>query len=198
MLYQVAKDSETLDRIVARFKGRGKQAQEFKGWVVKANDLPAYALLADYEFEKGDRILLPGIKEHFDSYHYPVASVTRFSSRYGMRYHPLLHTKRMHLGVDIPKPYGTPVRPARNGVVVDAGWHEGYGLLVVLRHVDGWTTRYGHLSKILVKVGQVVYREKTVIGKVGSTGISTGPHLHFEVRDRNGQPINPTTKIGRR
>jgi murein DD-endopeptidase MepM/ murein hydrolase activator NlpD len=198
MLYEVKKDSETLDHIVARFKRGAQQTRQFKEWVVKANNLPGYALLDDYEFDKGDRVLLPGIQVSFDTYHYPVASVTRFSSRFGMRYHPLLHAKRMHQGVDIPKPYGTPVRPARSGVVVDAGWHEGYGLLVVIRHVDGWTTRYGHLSKILVKPGQTVLRDRTVIGKVGSTGISTGPHLHFEVRDRNGIPINPTTKIGRR
>ena len=198
LLYEVRKDTETLNHIVANFKGGGQQARQFREWVVKANDLPGYAVLDDYEFEKGDRVLLPGIKVNFDTYHYPVVSVSRLSSRFGMRKHPVLGARRMHLGIDIPKPYGTPVFPARSGIVVDAGWREGYGMLVIIRHPDGFSTRYGHMSKILVKVGQLVQRGKTLIGKVGSTGISTGPHLHFEVRDRSGKPVNPSYKIGRR
>ena len=197
-LYQVVKDSETLNHIVARYKGDPKSARQFKEWVVKVNDLPGYAVVADYTLVKGERLLLPGVKVNFDTYHYPVSRVTRLSSRFGLRYHPLLETRRLHVGVDIPKPYGTPVFPARSGKVVEAGWHEGYGLLVIIRHPDGYTTRYGHLSKITVKVGQRVQRDRTMIGKVGSTGYSTGPHLHFEVRKPNGQPMNPSAKIGRR
>jgi murein DD-endopeptidase MepM/ murein hydrolase activator NlpD len=102
----------------------------------------------------------------------------------------------MHEGLDIPKPYGTPVYPARSGRVTLAGWHEGYGMLIEIRHFNGEATRYGHLSKIYVKPGDVVQRGKTLIGRVGSTGISTGPHLHFEVRDRNGNPVNPMGTIG--
>jgi len=82
--------------------------------------------------------------------------------------------------------------------VVEAGWHEGYGLLVIIRHRDGYTTRYGHLSQITVKAGQAVRRDRTLIGKVGSTGISTGPHLHFEMRTPDGKPFNPRVKIGGR
>ncbi|MCX5795669.1 MAG: M23 family metallopeptidase [Elusimicrobia bacterium] len=198
MLYEVRKDTETLSGIVAKFKGGGQQARQFREWVVKANGLPGYAILDDYVFEKGSRVLLPGIKINFDTYHYPVNSVHRLSSRFGLRRHPISHERRRHVGIDIPKPYGTPVYPARSGVVVEAGWREGYGMLVIIRHPDGFSTRYGHMSKILVKVGQLVQRGKTLIGKVGSTGNSTGPHLHFEVRNRNGDPVNPSQKIGRR
>ncbi|HAM34652.1 MAG TPA: hypothetical protein DEB40_02900 [Elusimicrobia bacterium] len=198
MLYEVKRASETLERIVSRYHKEPKPAQRFREWVVKANELPGYALIEDYDFEKGERLLLPGIKVNFDTYHFPVVSVPRLSSRFGMRRHPVYRERRMHQGIDIPKPYGTPVYPARSGTVIEAGWREGYGMLVILRHSDGYTTRYGHMSKILVNVGQVVQRGKTLIGKVGSTGDSTGPHLHFEVRDRDGKPINPSVKIGRR
>jgi len=197
LLYEVRKDTETLSGIVARFKGGGQQARQFREWVVQANGLPGYAIIDDYEFEKGSRVLLPGIKVNFDTYHYPVNSVRRLSSRFGLRQHPISHERRQHVGIDIPKPYGTPVFPAKSGVVIEQGWHEGYGLLVIIRHPDGFTTRYGHLSKIRVKVGQLVQRDRTLIGNVGSTGHSTGPHLHFEVRDRNGNPVNPSHKIGR-
>ena len=114
-----------------------------------------------------------------------------------MRYHPILKRTRFHEGLDLPRPWGTPVYPARNGRVIRAGWSSGYGLLIVIRHSDGDTTRYGHLSKIYVKPGQLVSRGKTMIGRVGSTGLSTGPHLHFEVRDKYGHPINPMKEIGR-
>jgi murein DD-endopeptidase MepM/ murein hydrolase activator NlpD len=80
--------------------------------------------------------------------------------------------------------------------VVGAGWHEGYGKLIEIRHKNGETTRYGHLSEIYVKPGDVVQRTRTMIGRVGSTGISTGPHLHFEVRDKRGRPVDPNRKIG--
>jgi murein DD-endopeptidase MepM/ murein hydrolase activator NlpD len=86
----------------------------------------------------------------------------------------------------------------RHGRVIEAGWHEGYGQLIEVRHFNGESTRYGHLSKIYVKPGDVVQRGKTMIGRVGSTGISTGSHLHFEVRDSNGRALDPNKVIGRR
>jgi murein DD-endopeptidase MepM/ murein hydrolase activator NlpD len=199
-LYEVRKDSETLDHIVARYHRERQAALKFKEQVVLANDLPGSALLGDYEFTKGQRLLLPKVSVSFDTYRFPFAGWGwgRISSRFGNRYHPLLKRTRFHEGLDIAKPWGTPVYPARSGRVVEAGWSEGYGQLIVIRHSDGGSTRYGHLSKIYVKVGQIVQRGKTMIGRVGSTGLSTGPHLHFEVRDRNGKPVNPASKIGRR
>ncbi|PIR16810.1 MAG: hypothetical protein COV48_09360 [Elusimicrobia bacterium CG11_big_fil_rev_8_21_14_0_20_64_6] len=200
LLYKVRKDGESLDDIVGRFKSGTEARRAFKEAIVKANDFPGLALLQPIEFERGDRVLLPGIRVSFDTYRFPFASqrFPRISSRFGSRYHPLLKRRRMHDGIDIPKPYGSPVYPARSGRVIDAGWNEGYGQIVVLKHNNGETTRYGHLSKITVKVGAMVERGKTLIGRVGSTGISTGPHLHFEVRDRRGKAVNPTSKIGRR
>ena len=200
MLYEVRKDSETLDAIVAKFKSGADERRKFKETVVKVNNFSGVALLEPFSFERGDRILLPGIRINFDTYRFPFESqaTPRISSRFGSRYHPVLKRRRMHDGLDIPKPYGTPVYPARSGRVIDAGWNEGYGQVVNIKHNNGETTRYGHLSKILVRVGDMVQRGKTMIGRVGSTGISTGPHLHFEVRDKNGKAVNPTTKIGKR
>lgn len=198
-LYEVRKEGETLDSIVAKFKTGAEERQRFKELVVRANNFPGIALLEPFEFERGDRVLIPGVRINFDTYRYPFESQSvRISSRFGSRYHPVLKRRRMHDGLDIPKPYGTPIYPARSGRVVEAGWHDGYGQLVVIKHNNGETTRYGHMSKTMVKVGDLVQRGKTMIGRVGSTGISTGPHLHFEVRDRNGKAVNPQAKIGKR
>ena len=199
-LYEVKKTTESLNAIVAKFHRERRPALVFKESIVVANKLPGSALLGDYEFGKGSRILLPKVKVSFDTYRFPFQGFGwgRISSRFGSRYHPILKRVRFHDGLDIAKPSGTSVLPARSGKVIDAGWTEGYGLLIVIRHSDGATTRYGHLSKIYVKPGDVVQRGRTLIGRVGSTGLSTGPHLHFEVRDRNGRALNPGTKIGRR
>ena len=200
LLYEVRKDSETLDSIVAKFKDGGEERRKFKEVVVRLNNLAGVTLLAPYELERGDRLLIPGVKVNFDTYRFPFASPSwpRISSRFGSRFHPLLKRRRMHDGLDIPQPYGTPVYPARSGRVTEAGWNEGYGQIVVIKHNNGETTRYGHLAKIMVQPGDLVQRGKTMIGRVGSTGISTGPHLHFEVRDKNGRAVNPTQKIGKR
>jgi murein DD-endopeptidase MepM/ murein hydrolase activator NlpD len=197
-LYEVRKDSETLDHVVAKFRSGAEQRRQFKEMLVRANNLPGIALLAPYELDKGDRLLIPGVKVNFDTYRFPFESQAwpRISSRFGYRFHPVLKKRRMHDGLDIPKPYGTPVYPARSGVVSMAGWHEGYGMLIEINHGRGEATRYGHLSKIYVKAGDKVQRGRTLIGRVGSTGISTGPHLHFEVR-KNGKPVNPAAMIGK-
>lgn len=111
------------------------------------------------------------------------------TSRFGFRRHPLFRRHLFHTGVDISAPRGTPVPAAHAGKVLFAGWYGGYGKLVILDHGDGVSTLYGHLSRISVKPGQTVSR-KQVIGYVGSTGYSTGPHLHYEIR-LNGRPVNP-------
>jgi murein DD-endopeptidase MepM/ murein hydrolase activator NlpD len=116
----------------------------------------------------------------------------RVSSRPGMRRHPILGTVRRHAGTDYSAAPGTPVMAAGNGVVLRAGWAGGYGNLVELRHANGITTRYGHLRGIArgVRPGTRV-RQGEVIGYVGSTGLSTAPHLHYEFRV-NGQPRDPS------
>lgn len=113
----------------------------------------------------------------------------RISSGFGRRPDPLVRGSRMHGGLDLPAAWGTTVRAAGSGIVRRAGWAGGYGNLIEIAHLDGTSTRYGHLSSILVQTGERVSAGQR-IGGVGSTGRSTGPHLHFEVR-RNGAPINP-------
>lgn len=111
------------------------------------------------------------------------------TSRFGVRRHPFFRRRHFHAGVDISAPRGTPVPAAAAGTVIFTGWYGGYGKLVILDHGSGISTLYGHLSAITVSVGQRVTRRQ-IIGRVGSTGYSTGPHLHYEIR-RNGRPINP-------
>jgi murein DD-endopeptidase MepM/ murein hydrolase activator NlpD len=117
----------------------------------------------------------------------PVAG--RVTSSYGVRRHPVLGFARMHKGLDIGAPYGAPIHAATDGVVAMAGRNRGYGNFVKLNHAGGLATGYGHMSRIAVRGGQRV-RKGQVIGYIGSTGLSTGPHLHYELY-KNGAAINP-------
>jgi murein DD-endopeptidase MepM/ murein hydrolase activator NlpD len=113
---------------------------------------------------------------------YPLADVAPVTSRFGWRIHPIDGDRKFHSGLDLSAPTGTSVLASAAARVQSAGRQGGYGLAVVLVHWDGATeTLYGHLSETLVQAGQMV-QPGQVIGKVGSTGRSTGPHLHFEVR----------------
>lgn len=116
---------------------------------------------------------------------------SRVSSGYGMRFHPVSGGIKPHLGVDFAAPTGTPVRAVGDGVVEFAGSQRGYGNLVVLNHRGGQSTAYAHLNRIHVRKGQRV-EQGVLVGEVGSTGVSTGPHLHFEFRD-NGVHKDPLT-----
>lgn len=118
---------------------------------------------------------------------WPVAG--RIVSSFGYRIHPIFRVRRFHTGIDISAPYGTLIKAADGGQVVKTGYFGGYGYSVMLYHGGGFATLYAHLSSINVSIGQFVQRGQ-VIGLVGSTGWSTGPHLHFEVRI-NGDPQNP-------
>lgn len=200
-LYFVKGDNETLDSIIAKYRKDPAQARKLKEKAVEINHLPGTALLAAYHLEPREMLLLPGVMPpNFDTYRFPFSDGgwTRISSGFGMRMHPVLGYRRRHDGWDLPKPYGTKVYPSRSGRIIFAGWKGGYGNMIEVRHINDESTVYGHLSKIDVKVGQWVERGKTLLGRVGSTGISTGPHLHFEMRDRYGHPINPRNRIGRR
>lgn len=110
-------------------------------------------------------------------------------SGFGMRLHPILRIRRMHNGVDIAARWGSPIRAAGPGNVVYTGWFGGFGKMVLIDHGSGVSTLYAHMSRILVRPGQRVASGE-VIGRVGSTGLSTGPHLHFEIRV-NGRPVDP-------
>ncbi len=113
----------------------------------------------------------------------------KFRSPYGPRYHPILRYRKMHWGVDWAAPRGTPIIAAGNGTVETAGWESGYGKQTTIRHANGYVTSYSHQSKINVVPGARV-RQGQVIGYVGSTGLSTGPHLHYEVIV-NGTKVDP-------
>lgn len=124
---------------------------------------------------------------------WPVPGYTRISSKYGMRYHPILHINKLHTGVDISAPMGANFIAANDGIVTKAGMNTAYGNMVIIDHGGGISTLYAHGSEILVEVGQTVKRGDAVL-KVGSTGYSTGAHAHFEVR-LNGVVTDPMPYI---
>ena len=116
---------------------------------------------------------------------------TRISSGFGMRLHPILGYTRMHPGIDFAAPKGTPVYAAGDGVIAEKRWAGGYGNWLMIKHQGGWATGYGHLSAYATGIhpGQAVHQGQ-LVAYVGSTGLSTGPHLHYEIIDK-GVKINP-------
>lgn len=135
---------------------------------------------------------------------FKTAGLPKISSGFGMRPHPKFRRQirrrgwEYHKGWDLPQRRGTPVYPSRSGKVVFAGWKTGYGQMVELEHADGQSSVYGHLGRILVRKGDQALAGSTPIGKVGSTGRSTGAHLHFELRDAAGKAVDPAFHLGRR
>ena len=122
----------------------------------------------------------------------PTGGKGRISDHYGYRTHPVLHHRQMHSGLDFAMPIGTPIYATANGVVLSAGIQPGYGHMVEIRHNFGFGTRYGHLNgKYLVKQGDFV-RKGDIIAYSGNSGLSTGPHLHYEIRfiSKALNPIN--------
>jgi murein DD-endopeptidase MepM/ murein hydrolase activator NlpD len=134
-----------------------------------------------------DRMNLMRVAASKVPYAFPVDGTYRFTSGFGPR------GRRMHAGIDLAAPVGTTILATADGVVTDAGRESGYGNVVRIRHEFGFETVYAHLSKIRVEVGQQVSRG-VQLGDMGSTGRSTGSHLHYEVRV-NGQPQNPMTYL---
>ena len=120
---------------------------------------------------------------------WPLARDRRISSGFGYRRHPVHKRVILHQGIDIPSRTGTPVRATAEGQVTIAGNRGGYGLLVEINHGNGYRTRYGHNSRLAVRVGQKV-KKGQIIAYVGNTGTSTGPHVHYEVR-LNNVPVDP-------
>jgi murein DD-endopeptidase MepM/ murein hydrolase activator NlpD len=120
-------------------------------------------------------------------FNWPAAGT--LTSRFGRRW------GRMHKGIDIAGPIGTPINAAADGTIIAAGWSSGgYGNLVEIRHSDGTTTRYGHNSRLSVSIGQTV-RQGQQVAEMGSTGHSTGSHLHFEIRPSGGDAVNPIAHL---
>lgn len=119
----------------------------------------------------------------------PLASYTRISSPYGYRIHPITGTRKLHSGIDYAAPAGTPIYAAEDGVVLTSGWINGYGYTITVNHGSGYVTLYAHCSALIAKAGEKVVKGQT-IARVGTTGNSTGNHLHFEVKV-NGVAQNP-------
>lgn len=120
---------------------------------------------------------------------------TRVSSRFGYRRHPITDVVQFHNGVDLAAPYGAPVRASADGVIAEIGFDPLLGSFVVVRHSGGYETRYAHLSRVDVKLNEAV-GSGTIIGRVGTTGLTTGPHLHFELREA-GTPKDPLLLLPR-
>jgi murein DD-endopeptidase MepM/ murein hydrolase activator NlpD len=179
--------------VFSRFYGEdGKVAKT--GDILQASMTLSGKKHALYRFESN------GEEEYFDETGQSARSMlmktpvdgARISSRFGRRFHPVLGYTRMHKGIDFAVPTGTPVMAAGSGVVTHASYTRGFGNLVVVSHSNGYSTAYGHLSRFAsgVKKGARV-RQGQIVAYSGSTGISTGPHLHYEVR-MNGSQLNPT------
>ncbi|HBE77662.1 MAG TPA: hypothetical protein DDW65_07725 [Firmicutes bacterium] len=113
----------------------------------------------------------------------------RIAQNFGWRMHPILRKREYHTGIDIAAEYGTPIMAADSGIVIFAGFNGGYGKMLLIDHGSGFSTLYGHTSVLLVDKGQTVVKGQ-IVAKIGTTGLSTGPHLHFEIR-KNGTPVNP-------
>jgi murein DD-endopeptidase MepM/ murein hydrolase activator NlpD len=137
----------------------------------------------------GDKLFIPGSGALSQLFRFGWPVHGRISGRYGMRLHPVYRRRMMHTGLDIAAPHGTSIRAALQGRVTFVGWKGGYGKTVVVEHPNGYETLYGHCSTILVSRGQIVKKGER-IAKVGSTGVSTGPHVHFEVK-KAGKRTNP-------
>ena len=120
---------------------------------------------------------------------WPVPGYTKLTSTYGMRVHPITGAYKLHTGIDISAPLGASFIASANGIVTKATYNSAYGNMVIIDHGGGVQTLYAHGSEIVVQIGQVVEAGTEVL-KVGSTGYSTGPHAHFEIRV-NGQTVNP-------
>lgn len=148
------------------------------------------------EIEKEIRILaIANVSEKYvgGTMAWPTPGYTRITSQFGMRTHPITGIYKLHTGVDLGAPYGSNFIAANDGVVTYAGYNTAYGNMVILDHGGGITTLYAHGSEILVNVGDMIYQGTPVL-KVGSTGYSTGPHAHFEVRI-NGEYVQPLDYI---
>ncbi len=124
---------------------------------------------------------------------WPAMSRGPITSTFGWRYHPILKVRKYHNGQDIAIPTGTPVKAADRGVILVSSWQGGYGNFVAIDHGNGISTCYGHNSRLVVRVGEKVAKGQ-IIAYSGSTGLSTGPHLHFEVRV-NGTPVDPMSYL---
>ena len=163
--------------------------------ILDANDLSSEALSKDMElFIPGAKMDALSLKKAMgELFVYPITASWRLTSKFGPRKDPFTGVASNHTGIDMACPTGTPIHAAMSGKVVQAGWSNIFGNYVIINHGNGYQTLYGHMSKIIAKKGQNV-DQSTKIGLVGSTGYSTGPHLHFTVY-KNGKLVDPLTLL---
>lgn len=187
-IFYKVKNGDTLYKIAYKYK-------------VHADDIRNYNELETEELSVGQEIFLKDPDIEVVTEMAPIGSgfkmpitYTGISSPYGNRFHPVLKRYISHAGVDLRARY-IPVYASRGGTISFAGTQSGYGKIVIIKHVNGYETRYAHLNKIYVKKGQKV-KQGDNIGQSGMTGRVTGPHLHFEIR-RNGKTMNPMKVVDR-
>lgn len=190
ILYTVQKDGETLESICKKNNVEAEKSEEANH--IKATEKlknGTTVFLVGAKMDRGKLLELSG-----ELFKKPLHSAYYISSRYGWRISPFDSSRRTHHGgVDMACPKGTSIYPTSEGKVITAGWSGIYGNYVIVQHHSGYKSLYGHMSQILCKKGDYVYTNN-VIGKVGSTGQSTGPHLHFTIY-KNDKAINPETKL---
>ena len=193
MFRQAGMNTDTILKQVRRgYSGQGGPMMPLN-FSTKGEQPSPDASRANRILNQMDRLNLYRIAATKAPFAIPVKASFRFTSNFGYRRDPKTGGRRMHKGVDFAGPVGTPLFSTADGVVTHAGWSSGYGRLVKIQHEFGIETRYAHMNKIRVKVGQRVSRGDR-IGDMGASGRVTGPHLHYEVRI-GGKAVNPMTYI---
>ena len=194
---QQKEHKEKIERLVVQSEAKTAEVEDLYGekqgllYQTRANKNALIAMEKELEIREAE------VTRILESYKYGTAPSVKFiwpvagslRSGFGWRFHPIFGTNRFHTGIDLTAPNGTLIKAGDGGQVIQAGYSGGYGYTILLYHGGGFATRYAHLSSIRCTVGQFVARGQ-VIGLVGSTGWTTGPHLHFEVRI-NGAAQNP-------
>ena len=181
-----------IDQVRRGYNGQGGPLMPLSH-STKGAEYDELTLRAGEIFERMDNINLYRMAAEQLPFSIPVRSAFRYTSGFGYRRDPKGGGTRMHAGTDFAGGTGTPIHASADGVVIHSGWQSGYGRMVKIQHEFGYETRYAHLSSLRVKKGQRVSRGD-IIGGMGSSGRSTGTHLHYEVR-RGGHPVNPMTFI---
>ncbi len=183
----LAQEAETQAEVEALIVKKEKELKEAKA----AEEAARLAALAAQQAAAGGAANISGIVPTGSAWMMWPSYTKVLTSKFGPRYLSLYGYTRSHNGVDVGAAYGTAIWAAAGGTVISAGWNGGYGNCVMINHGNGYTTLYGHMSRIAASAGQTVSMGQ-VIGYIGSTGNSTGPHLHFEIRaSATGTPINP-------
>jgi murein DD-endopeptidase MepM/ murein hydrolase activator NlpD len=191
---ELVKKKNSIDSLIATRNGLEKRIKERNEEIKRLEEQEDKLIQQSYEVANQIRRSTGGIKEYAGgTMVWPVPSSKKIDSRFGMRLHPVFKKYKMHTGVDIDASYGASIVAANNGIVISAGWQDGYGYTVIVDHGGGITTLYAHCSKLLVKKGEKVRKGQT-IAQAGNTGTATGTHLHFEVRI-DGNVTNPLEYI---